>query len=51
MTAEEFLGIKQYLKQALRLDIRTSINGDNFLVLLLENEIIDKVKLQIEYEE
>lgn len=40
MTAEEFLGIKEYLKQALKLDRRNDLKGNSYLVLTLEGEVI-----------
>ena len=43
MTAEEFLGIKDYLRKSLKIEWRKSINGDLFICLLLENEIISKI--------
>ena len=49
MTAEEFLGIKEYLKQALKLDIRNDLQGNQYIVLLLEDELISQ--LQIDFEE
>ena len=46
MTAEEFLGIKDYLRQALKIDYRRDINGNTYMVLLLEDEIISKILLE-----
>ena len=43
MTAEEFLGIKDYLRKSLEIEWRESINGDLFICLSLENEIISKI--------
>ena len=43
MTAEEFLSIKDYLRKSLEIEWRKSINGDLFICLLLENEIISKI--------
>ena len=48
MTAEEFLGIKEYLKQALSLDFRTDLEGNNHLCLLLEDEPISILKFEVE---
>ena len=46
MTAEEFLGIKDYLKEALKIEWRKSINGDLFICLLLEDEVISKIPFE-----
>ena len=48
MTAEEFLGIKEYLKQALKLDIRNGLNGDSYICLLLEDNLLSVIKLNFE---
>ena len=51
MTAKDFLEIKEYLKSVLKFDIREDLHGNSYLVLLLDNEIIDKVSLDFEYDE
>lgn len=48
MTAEEFLGIKEYLKQSLKIDWRRDVKGNTYLVLLLENEVISHLKFEME---
>ena len=40
MTAEEFLGIKEYLKQALKLEYRNDLSGNRYIVLSLEGELL-----------
>ena len=40
MTAEEFLGIKEYLKHTLKLDRRNDLQGNSYIVLTLEDEVI-----------
>lgn len=51
MTAEEFLGIKEYLKQALRLEIRNDLSGDSYICLLLEDDLLSAIKLEQNFEE
>ena len=46
MTAEEFLGIKDYLRKSLKIEWRKTIDGDLFVCLLLENEIISKMPFE-----
>lgn len=46
MTAEEFLGIKEYLKQALKIQWRHTLNGDLYIVLVLEDEVISKIPFE-----
>ena len=49
MTDDEFLGIKEYLKQSLKIEWRTSsIRGDLFICLILDNEIISKIPFEQE---
>ena len=48
MTASDFLEIKDYLKKALRLDTRTDLSGNQFIVLTLEDEIIDMLEFGME---
>ena len=48
MTAEEFLGIKEYLKNALKLDIRNDLNGNSYICLLLEDDLLSAIKLNFE---
>jgi len=43
MTADEFLGIKEYLKQALKLEWRNDLSGNRYLVLSLEGELISAI--------
>ena len=47
MTAEEFLGIKEYLKHSLKIEIRNDLEGISHLVLLLEDTMISQVPLEI----
>ena len=51
MTASDFLEIKEYLKKALRLDIRNDLQGNQYIVLILEDEIIDMLQLELGEEE
>ena len=51
MTAEEFLGIKEYLKNALKLDIRNDLNGNSYICLLLEDDLLSAIKLEQNFEE
>ena len=37
--------IKDYLKENLSIDIRTNLQGDKYLVLILEEDIISKILL------
>lgn len=46
MTAEEFLGIKEYLKQALKIEWRRNLQGDLYIALLLEDNIISKIPFE-----
>ena len=46
MTAEEFLGIKEYIKQTLKLDRRNDLKGNSYLVLTLEGEVISMLPEQ-----
>ena len=46
MTAEEFLGIKEYLKQALKLEYRNDLSGNRYLVLSLEGELISALLIE-----
>lgn len=46
MTAEEFLGIKEYIKHALKLDRRNDLKGNSYLVLTLEEELISMLPKQ-----
>lgn len=46
MTAEEFLGIKEYLKHALKLDRRNDLKGNSYIILTLEEEIISMLPEQ-----
>lgn len=48
MTASDFLEIKDYLKKTLRLDTRTDLSGNQFIVLTLEDEIIDMLEFGME---
>lgn len=50
MTASDFLEIKDYLRKTLRLDTRTDLNGNQFIVLTLEDEVIDMLELEFEEE-
>ena len=50
MTASDFLEIKDYLKKTLRLDTRTDLSGNQFIVITLEDEIIDMLQLELEEE-
>lgn len=49
MTAEEFLGIKEYIKQALKLDRRNDLKGNSYIVLTLEDEVIGMIPEQEEF--
>ena len=51
MTASDFLEIKDYLRKALRLDIRNNLQGNQYIVLTLEDEIIDMLQLELEEKE
>ena len=46
MTAKDFLDLKEYLKQTLKLEWRENIQGDSFLVITLEDEIISMVPME-----
>lgn len=46
MTAEEFLGIKEYIKQALKLEYRNDLSGNRYLVLSLEGELISALLVE-----
>ena len=48
MTASDFLEIKDYLKKTLRLDTSTDLSGNQFIVLTLEDEIIDMLEFGME---
>ena len=40
--------IFEYLSNYLKLDMRQDLNGNNFLCLILEDEIIDKIEFNLE---
>lgn len=46
MTAKDFLEIKEYLKETIKLEPRKDLNGDDYIVLLLDNEIVSIVPIQ-----
>ena len=48
MKASDFLEIKEYLKKTLRLDTRSDLQGNQYIVLTLEDEIIDMLQLELE---
>lgn len=50
MTAADFLEIKEYLKRILRIEVRSDLSGNQYIVLLLDDEIIDKVGIEFEEE-
>ena len=50
MTAADFLEIKEYLKRVLRIEVRSDLSGNQYIVLLLDDEIIDKVGVEFEEE-
>lgn len=50
MTATDFLEIKEYLKRILKIEVRSDLSGNQYIVLLLDDEIIDKVGIEFEEE-
>ena len=48
MTASDFLEIKEYLKRVLKIEIRNDLSGNQYIALVLDDEIIDMVGVEFE---